>query len=419
MSPAIEAVVPAALTPEPARRTPLAGFVAGVLTSQISNNAMHLIQPLVIADLSGSLGIAAFVAAAETGVHMLGTLVSGGPADRLGSRRTLILATSLRAACLALIPLAWAFGGLTLTWALAAYTLDAFVRGFIDTAVHALPMGLADGDREELDRLNSSYEFTFDLGAVIGPLLLGALLLGKKGFAAHAAIPVGFALSACLYALIPAVRVGHSPRVRGQKPAWLDWGGWRHVAGDRRLLYPVMGLAVFNLFPLRKVWSAFFAKAILGQAAAVGWIGAAFGLGGVVGALLYARAGRRLPTFGWVLLGALGTVALAFGWIPGTLSPMLAAAAAFGLLNACAELALLRDLGVLTPRALMGRVTSVARVGTTSASVSLKALMAAAFAAGTGVVGAFSLVGAGLGILVAIQVFVSSRLRAEAGPAAR
>lgn len=409
MSAVLDAAVPSAVPLS--RRNPLGGFVAGVLTSQISNNAMHLIQPLVIAELSGSLGIAAFVASAETGVHMLGTLVSGGPADRLGSRRTLILATALRAACLALIPLAWAFGGLTLTWALTAYTLDAFVRGFIDTAVHSLPMGLADGDRAELDRLNASYEFTFDLGAVIGPLLLGALLLGSKGFAAHAVIPVGFALAACLYSLIPAERVGPAPRVRGEKPRWLDWEGWRQLGRDPRLLFPVLGLAVFNLFPLRKVWSAFFAKAILGQAAAVGWVGASFGLGGVVGAVLYSKAGRRLPAYGWVVLGALGTVALAVGWIPGTLAPMLAAAATFGLFNACAELALLRDLGELTPRALMGRVTSVARVGTTSASVSLKALMAAAFAAGAGATGAFALVGSGLGVIVAIQLFVAIRLR--------
>ncbi len=80
------------------RRAPLSGFVAGVLSSQISNNAMHLVQPLVIAELSGSLGLAAFVASAETGVHMLGTLVSGGTVDRLGCRNALVLATWGRAA---------------------------------------------------------------------------------------------------------------------------------------------------------------------------------------------------------------------------------------------------------------------------------------------------------------------------------
>lgn len=401
-------------------KAPLAGFVAGVLSSQVANNAMHLVQPLVIADLSGSLGLAAFVAAAETGVHMLGTLVSGGTVDRLGSRRALVLATAGRAVALALVPLAWAFGGLTLAWALCAYTLDAFVRGYVDTAVHALPLGLAEGDRAELDRLNSAYEYTFDAGAVAGPLLLGALLLSRKGFAAHLAIPFGFAASAFLYTLVPAERVGAARR--GKKADWLDWEGWRHVSRENRLLAPVAGLALFNLFPLRKVWSAFFAKAILGQPAAVGWIGAGFGVGGVLGALIYSRAAGRLSARGCVLFGAAGTAALATAWIPGALGPMLAGAVLFGAANACAELALLRRLGELTPAALVGRVTSVARVGTTAASVTLKALMAAAFAAGAGAYGAFALVGAGLGVMTLAQAAVSARLargeRAEAPPAA-
>ena len=124
-----------------------------------------------------------------------------------------------------------------------------------------------------------------------------------------------------------------------------------------------------------------------------------------------ARAGRRLQAQGWVVLGALGTAALAVGWIPGTLNPMLAAAGTFGLFNACAELALLRELGELTPRALVGRVISVARVGTTATSVSLKGMMAAAFGAGAGAIGAFSFVGLGLGVIVAVQLFVAARLR--------
>lgn len=392
------------------RRAPLAGFVAGVLASQIVNNALHIIQPLLIMELSGSLGLAAFVATAETAMHMLGTLSSGGAADRLGSRRTLILATAGRAASLALIPLAWAAGLLSLPVALGAYTLDAFVRGFVDTGVHALPMGLAEGDRVELDRLNASHEFAFDTAAVIGPLLLGALLLSEKGFAAHLAIPFGFAAAALLYTFVPAERVGPAKRASAAQTSWLDWDGWRRVAADRRLLLPVLGLAVFNLFPLRKVWSAFFAKAILHDAASAGWIGAAFGIGGVVGTVLYAREGRRLSTRGWVLLGAAGTTALALGWIPGALRPMLAAASAFGLFNACAELALLRDLGEHVPEGMSGRVVSVARVGTSSASVCLKGLMAAAFAAGAGALAAFSLVGAGLGVVVLIQLAVASRL---------
>lgn len=407
----LERTFEAPVLPE-SRRNPIAAFVGGILASQVVNNGLHILQPLLIAELSGSLGLAAFVASAETGVHMLGTLCSGGTADRIGPKKVLILGTAGRALSLSLIPVLHFAGLLTLPTALMAYTLDAFVRGFVDTGIHALPMGLAEGDRAELDRLNASHEFAFDLAAVAGPLLLGVLLLGEKGWAAHVAIPFGFAAAACLYAFVPAVRPVPASE-RAPKAKWLDWEGWKRVSSDRGLLLTASGLAVFNLFPLRKVWSAFFAKAILKNSAAAGWLGAAFGLGGVIGTVLYAKAGPRLSTSKWIMLGAFGTAALAVAWIPGALLPMLAGGFLFGLFNACAELSLLRDLGEQAPAGMFGRVVSVARVGTNSASVILKSAMAAAFGLGAGAFAAFSMVGAGLGVIVAIQLGVASRLAAR------
>ncbi|MDE2143530.1 MAG: hypothetical protein KGJ84_14075, partial [Elusimicrobia bacterium] len=108
-----------------AAKVPTGAFLGGVLVSQIVNNVLHLAQPLLIARLSGSLGHAAFFSAFDTSVHMAGTAAGGWPADRLGSRRLLILSTFLRGMSLALIPLLWAFGRLTLVAAMAAYTLDA------------------------------------------------------------------------------------------------------------------------------------------------------------------------------------------------------------------------------------------------------------------------------------------------------
>lgn len=194
---------------------------------------------------------------------------------------------------------------------------------------------MADRDAQSLHGLGGVHARRF-----------GARLLSKKGFAAHAAIPVGFLAAAFLYSLVPADRVGAGPAHAHERSAWVDWRGWTAVFADRRL----------------------------------------------------------------ALWGAFGTAALAVDWIPDTLWPMIAGAAAFGLFNARAELALLRDLGEVTPRGLTGRVVSVARVGTNSASVALKGLMAAAFAAGAGVFAAFSMVGAGLGVLVAVQLSVAARL---------
>ncbi len=71
----------------------LGGLLSGVLLTQIVNSAVHLAQPLLVADLSGSLGSAAFFAAFGTGIHMLGTFLAGWPTDRWGARLVLVFST--------------------------------------------------------------------------------------------------------------------------------------------------------------------------------------------------------------------------------------------------------------------------------------------------------------------------------------
>ena len=68
---------------------------------------MHLAQPLLIADLSGSLARAAFFAAFGTAVHLVGTYLAGWPTDRFGARRVLVTATLLRGVVLAISLLRW------------------------------------------------------------------------------------------------------------------------------------------------------------------------------------------------------------------------------------------------------------------------------------------------------------------------
>ncbi|MDE2141388.1 MAG: MFS transporter, partial [Elusimicrobia bacterium] len=343
----------------------------------------------------------------------------GWPADRLGSRRLLILSTFLRGMSLALIPLLWAFGRLTLVAAMAAYTLDALVRGFTDTAVHALPLELAAHDRAELDRLNARYELVFDVGAVVGPLLLGALLISKDGVAPHVAVPAGFVLAALVFVRIPRRPV----LARGRTAAVARGGtreGLRLVWNDRGLLFAAAGLALLNIYPLRKLLSSFFAKGILAAPAAAGWVGAAFGAGGIAGAACYAWTRRRGATSSaWVAAGGVGLLALAGAWIPGALAPMLVAAFVFALANVGARLALTTRLQERTPLEAAGGVTAVSRFASNLVSVLLKAAVGVAFALGGGPRAAFATVGAGLAAVALLQFGLASRLRSLGGPAPR
>ncbi|NNN05556.1 MAG: hypothetical protein HKL90_06615 [Elusimicrobia bacterium] len=415
MSPALEVPPPASTAPSDeascsAEAAP-AGFIGGVLLEQTVNGALHLAQPLLIARLAGgSLATAAFFSAFDTAVHMGGSLAAGGPADRFGARRLLIGATILRGASLALIPLLWMRGGLTLGAAMAAYTLDALARGLSDTAVHALPLELAGRDGAALDRINARYELAFDIGAAAGPLLLGAALLRGAGLFVHAVVAAGFLPAALVFALMPRRARPAALTPRAQRPGGASGGarrGLRAIADDRVLRTAALGAAALNLYPLRKLLSAFFAQGVLALPAAAGWIGAAFGVGGACGALLYARRGGSGAR--WIAAGGIGALALALGWIPGTLSPMLAAAFLFALGNVGARLALTRRMQERTPAGLIGGVTAGARFAANGVSVLAKALVGAAFAFGGGPRAAFAAVGAGLGALALAQFALAGR----------
>jgi len=399
---------------------PVAGFLGGVLLSQIVNGALHLAQPLLIASLAGgSLGTAAFFSSFDTAVHMGGSLLGGWPADRFGARRLLIASTFLRGACLALIPLLWLAGRLTLAAAMLAYTLDALVRGFTDTAAHSLPLELGGRDRAALDRLNSRYEFVFDLGAAAGPLLLGVLYLKKVGLAPHAIVPAGFALAALAFCGIPRRARPAALAARAASPGGAPGGSWqglRAIVSDRALLIAALGAAALNLYPLRKLLAAFFAKAILSSPAAAGWVGGAFGVGGALGALIYARGKGRGTGARWVAAGGVGVLALAVGWAPGRLTPMLAAAFFFALANVGARLALTRRIQERTPAGLIGGVTGVSRFAANGVSVLMKALVGTAFALGAGPRAAFATVGAGLGALALAQFALARSLARSPRP---
>ena len=283
----------------------LTGFLGGVFLTQIVDSALHLAQPLLIAKTCGSLGGAAFFSAFDTGIHMAGTYLGGWPTEKFGARRVLVVATFLRGVALAGIPAAMTGGFLNLPLAMTCYTLEAVIRGFVDTSVHTVPLELARHRADQLDRINSRYELTFDLGGVAGPLMLGGLMVWGGKILPHIIIPIGFVLSAAFYLFIPErsssmLGVAAAAHGHGHGSPGGTWAGIRQILSHHPLLITCVGLMSFNIYPLRKLLSAFFAKGILHSSSSVGQIGAAFALGGVVGALIYSLTKHRNSGAKWV-----------------------------------------------------------------------------------------------------------------------
>lgn len=390
----------------------LGGLLSGVLLTQIVNSAVHLAQPLLVADLSGSLGSAAFFAAFGTGIHMLGTFLAGWPTDRWGARLVLVFSTFLRGVVLAGIPLAMAFGLATLPVVMGLYTLEALVRGYVDTAVHTVPLEMVGHRRDLLDRINSRYEVAFEVGAVAGPLMLGGLMVWADGIVPHIVIPIGFVVSAACYLLIP--KTAEPTAAADVKPHGGSWAGLKFILAHPYLLLVVVGLMLFHLYELRKILSAFFAKGLLHHPADVGHIGSAFALGGVAGALLYAMTRHKKTGIGWVVGGAVGTLVLAVGWMPVNLPVMVVAVFLFGVGNVCARLVLTRWRQELTPLEHAGGVTAASEFGRTAVSVGVNSAVGGAFSSGASVYGAFGIVGGMLGVFAVAQLALA-RLYARKG----
>jgi predicted MFS family arabinose efflux permease len=390
----------------------LGGLLSGVFLTQIVNSAVHLAQPLLVAHLSGSLGSAAFFAAFGTGIHMFGTFVAGWPTDRWGARLVLAYSTFLRGVVLAGIPLAMVFGLAALPVVMGLYTVEAFIRGFVDASVVTVPLEMVGHRRDLLDRINSRYEVAFELGGVAGPLMLGGLMMWADGIVPHIVIPIGFVLSAACYLLIP--KTSRMTEASGVKPHGGSWEGLKFIVAHPYLLLVVVGLMLFHLYELRKILSAFFAKGLLHHPVEAGQVGAAFALGGVVGSVLYAVTRHRKTGIGWVVGGAVGTIALAIGWIPVNLPVMLVAVFIFGVGNVCARLVLTRWRQELTPLEHAGGVTAASEFGRAAASLGVDSAVGGAFASSSTAYGAFGIVGGMLGLFAAAQL-VLARLYARKG----
>lgn len=410
----------------------LGGFLSGVFLTQMVDSALHLAQPLLMMKISGSMGGAAFFSAFDTGVHMVGTYLGGWPVERFGARRVLAVATLLRGVALSGIPLSMMSGFLNLYWAMGCYTVEALIRGFVDASVHTIPLELAKHRTDQLDRINSRFELTFDTGGVLGPLILSLLMFKSYKLLPHIIIPIGFVLSAIAYLFIPRMVTspGKTPgdeKAEAKAPATDhhrgghghgsmkgSWAGIKYIVTHRALLITCLGLMSFNLYPLRKLLSAFFAKGLLHNGAMSGEIGTAFALGGVAGALIYAITKHRDSGFKWVFIGALGTLLLGVGWVPANLWVMVGVVFLFGIANVCARLTLTRKRQELTPLEHAGGVISASQFGVNAVSVAIKSVIGGAFSLGFGAFGAFALVGGILGLLAGAQLFLARYLSRQA-----
>jgi len=265
--------------------------------------------------------------------HFVSGVFGGTIVDRLGFKRTSIAADLIGALGIVLIPLLHATVGLAF-WQLLALV---FVGSLLEipglTARRSLLPELASLARQPLERANAAYEGNQYLSLLLGPPLAG-LLVSRLGAANVLWLDAAtFALSALVVAVaVPDTTVRAARRESGRY--WDELlEGLRFLRADRLLSALAITLAITNCLgsPFLAVLLPVYAKETYGDASDLGLLIAAFGAGSLLGAVVFAAVGHRLPRRAtWI--GAYCLAPLLF-WVLLLDPPLLVAGAVFVLVG--------------------------------------------------------------------------------------
>jgi len=281
-------------------------FLAADALSLFGNAAAAVVLPWLVLVRTQDVGAAGTVAAVSALPMLLAAVGGGVLVDRLGRRRTSVLADLGSAASVAALPIVDATVGLDLGWFIALAIAGALFDVPGMTAREALLPDVAAAAGVPVERVAGLREAAAGTVLLLGPAAGAALLaiLGGSG-----ALWLTAAASAAAAAITATLRVpdtaAPADAARGPR-AWLAdlVVGWTVLRGDR-VLAVLTGLttaAVAVLGPL--LWLVL--PAHLAGTASPGWLGAVIAglaVGGLAGSSLYAVLATRLTRRGWFVAG--------------------------------------------------------------------------------------------------------------------
>ncbi|MFY1594224.1 MFS transporter [Micromonospora sp. WMMD737] len=284
-------------------RRELTVLVAADLISNLGSRISVVALPWLVLETTGSPAKMGAVAAAETLPYLLSSALGTPWADRIGLRRTSILADAGSAGLMVAVALTpWlGFGAL-----LALVALVGALRGVGDRVKQAMFRPAAEAAGVRLIRLTSVYDglgrLVTLLGAGMGGLLVWwfgvtqALLIDAASFAACALL-VGLLVRPPAAATGPAAPEGYLRALAG---------GFRHLGRDRMLLTMLLVISALNMGVNASVavYIPLWVADVLRGPAGLGLLLGAFSAGALLGNLLFTAYGPRLPRYLTFVVGA-------------------------------------------------------------------------------------------------------------------
>ena len=304
----------------PSRRVPLYGWLTAQAISLLGTRVSMIAIPWLVLTTTGSPTQTGLVAFAEITPMVLLKAFGGPLVDRVGPRRMAITADVLSFLAVGMIPLLHHTGALTFPILLGLVAVAGALRG---PATRPAPpssrpsSSAADVPYERATGLSSAIE----RGAtMIGAAIAGGLVATVGAANAVAVDAVSFAV--CAVVLLLTTRglerrgpTGTTAEPRGRRPSRPRRtprelrAGWRFLRRDAVLMSLCVMVAVTNLLDL--AWSAVLLPVWAHDSGAgVGAVGLVFSVWGgasMLGSVVAAAYGARLPRFPTYLVAFLIT----------------------------------------------------------------------------------------------------------------
>jgi MFS family permease len=335
-------------------------FWAGETVSVFGDQVTLIALPLVaVLDLQASPVQMGLLGAAALAPNLLFALHAGAWVDRRGRRRQTMIATAVgRAALLATIPVAYAFGALTLAQLYVVGFLVGTLSVFFNVSYSTLFVSLVSRERylQAGSLLHGSRAFSY----VAGPSVGGALVQALSAPAAIVVDAVSFVVSALTLRSIRPTEPPVEPAERGHIRSGARW--IRNSAIVRSSLLATATINFFN-FLFWALFILYVTRELDVQPGALGLVLGAGAVGGVLGAVFASRIARWIGVGPAFVLGSalfpapLVLVPLAGGPRPVVLGCLFLAefASGFGVMVLDINIQAIR--AAVTPDRLLARVS--------------------------------------------------------------
>lgn len=279
-------------------RQPILALLSARVISLVGDTFATIAIPWFVLQTTDSATKTGLAAAATVLPLILAGVFGGALVDRLGLKRTSIVADLASGITVALIPLLYhtvglSFGGL-LVLAFLGALLDAPGR----SARAGLMPDLAELANMRLERANSAFSAVRSMANLAGPLLAGVLISIMGPSQVLWVDAVTFAVSATLVTMaVPSIPRSdkRSESRSGYIPELID--GLRFVRQHQLILMLIIIAALINfvLSPLYSVVLPVYATDVFGSPVDLGLMFASFGGGELAGTVLYGLIAHRLP----------------------------------------------------------------------------------------------------------------------------